>query len=341
MGLNKRLIDQVGGGGGPVPSENFDVLLYNGSSSAQTLSTSFKPSIMWFHQRNGSEQPIAKFPPVLGNNGYVGLSYPYSNNNNVTATPGTNNIYLPSHPFTNTANRTHAMWYWNTGGSTVTDTSGTISSTVEANTSAGISVVKYVGNGSSGATIGHGLGATPAVIFIKNASQSVNFVVFHQDLGNTNYLQLNSAAAKVSSSAVWNNTDPTSSVFSVGTDSKVNTSGNTYVAMCFAEVEGFSSFGSYTGNGSVNGPTLTTGFQPRFVMIKKHDGAYSNANWYIWDYARGGYSNNSTIININTTGTEDTGTYNINMNSDNFKLDNSPWAQINDNGAGFVYFAFA
>jgi hypothetical protein len=158
-------------------------------------------------------------------------------------------------------------WQWKAGGTAVSNTAGTITSTVSANTTAGFSVVTYTGTGAN-ATVGHGLGVAPAMIIVKSRSASAtDWRVFASVLNdNSKWLALNTTEAATTESGYWN-TGVTSSVFGLGAYSYINGSGSTYVAYCWAPVAGYSAFGSYTGNGSVDGPFIYTGFRPRFLTL--------------------------------------------------------------------------
>jgi hypothetical protein len=168
----------------------------------------------------------------------------------------------------NQTSATYVAWNWKANGAGVSNTDGSITSTVSANTTAGISIVTYTGNGVAGATVGHGLGAVPRMIIVKNRDQADAWQVYQAaNTANpeTDYLVLNTTAATADALDRWNDTAPTSSVFSLGDGVEVNTNTEDYVAYCFAEVEGFSKFGSYTGNASADGPFVYTGFRPAFV----------------------------------------------------------------------------
>lgn len=166
---------------------------------------------------------------------------------------------------------------WNLGGDGVTTLTGSITGNLWANPDSGVSVVTYTGTGVAG-TIGHGLGKAPGFILVKKTSAVGDWVVYHQSQGATKHSILNSSAAVVTS-ARWNNTAPTWSVFSVGTDTTVNAAGATYVAYCFTEIDGFSKFGSYIGNSNADGPFINLGFDPEFWMLKSVDGT---ANWSMY-----------------------------------------------------------
>jgi hypothetical protein len=235
---------------------------------------------------------------------------------------------------------TYVAWQWNAGGSTVTNTAGTISAQVRANPTAGFSVVTYTGTGSA-ATVGHGLGVAPKMVIVKNRDAADAWQVYHA--GNTvnpetDYLVLNTTAATADAAGRWNDTLPTSTVFSIGNGVEVNTSTEKYVAYCFASVAGYSAFGSYTGNGSADGPFVFLGFRPRWVMIK---GSSFVSNWFVIDTSRSAYNVSLDALRPNLDGTEtSTGTYSIDILSNGFKLRTNA-ADSNTNAATFIWAAFA
>ena len=165
--------------------------------------------------------------------------------------------------------KTFASWNWKAGGTASTNEDGSIDSSVSANTDAGFSIVSFDGNGTSGATVGHGLSQAPELIILKGrnlsgSTASAGWVVYSKPVGNTKYLYLNETDAEATDSGRWNDTTPTASVFSLGDDGVVNTSSSPYIALCFHSVEGYSKVGSYTGNASSDGAFIYTGFRPRF-----------------------------------------------------------------------------
>jgi hypothetical protein len=235
---------------------------------------------------------------------------------------------------------TYASWHWRTSTTTVTNTSGTITSSVRANPTAGISVVTYTGTGAN-ATVGHGLGIAPQMMIFKIRNAVDGWGVYHVSMGNTQTMYLESTSAAVTSSTYWNNTSPTSSVFSLGTWGRVNNSGNTYVAYCFAPISGFSSFGAYTGNGSSDGPFIYTGFRPKYIMVK----VSSTTNWWIvFDSVRNTYNaaNFELAANLsNAEYTATTGAYTLfDFLSNGFKLRTGS-LEGNSNGQTYIYMAFA
>ncbi|MCA1908923.1 MAG: hypothetical protein LDL39_11240 [Magnetospirillum sp.] len=185
----------------------------------------------------------------------------------------------------NSANTDYVAWCWKAGGAAVANTDGTIPSQVSANPTAGFSIVSYAGNGLAGATVGHGLGAKPSLIIVKPRTGTINqeWDVYHAALGATKTLQLQNTDAAASYSNKWNDTDPDSAVFTLGNEGVMNTNGRDCITYCWAEVPGFSKFGSYTGNGSADGPFVHCGFRPAFVLIKRSSGS---EDWSIHDSTR-------------------------------------------------------
>ena len=188
---------------------------------------------------------------------------------------------------TNGNTLTYVGWAWNAGGSTVTNTSGSISAQVRANPTAGFSVVTYTGTGAN-ATVGHGLGVAPRMMIVKKRTGAVQaWGVYHASLANTQYLVLDTTAGAATLATMWNSTSANSSVFSIGTDGTVNTSTAAYVAYCFSAVAGYSAFGSYAGNNLADGPFVYLGFRPRWVMFKDSS---TTSVWMIMDTARNTYN---------------------------------------------------
>jgi hypothetical protein len=222
----------------------------------------------------------------------------------------------------------------NTTGSSNTD--GTITSTVSANTTAGFSISKYTATGSN-ATVGHGLGAAPAMVILKNLDSARSWTVGHNGLTNWNYhLYLNATNAENSDSTMFQGTAPSSTVFSVGTASETNESGNDFIAYCFAEKQGYSKFGKYTGNGSTDGSFVYTGFKPAFVMVKRTD---TTKNWYLQDNSRNGYNASNPYLSPNINVAETGGTE-VDLLSNGFKL-RAGGTGHNESGGTYIFMAFA
>jgi hypothetical protein len=237
----------------------------------------------------------------------------------------------------NNSAETYVAWQWKAGGGTsVTNTSGTISSQVSANPTAGFSVVTYTGTNTA-ATVGHGLGVAPSMIIVKQRNSAVeNWLTYHSSLTNptTSYLYLNSTAGQATTASYWNG-GPTSSVFGIGAFSGINASAGTYVAYIFAAVAGYSAFGSYTGNGSTDGPFVFLGFRPRFVLFR----STSARNWVIRDTARDTFNISTKDLYPDINGADGAGDA-IDLLSNGFKL-RATGATFNGSGEIYTYSAFA
>ena len=206
---------------------------------------------------------------------------------------------------------------------------------MRASTDYGFSVVTYTGTGAN-ATVGHGLGTAPSMVIVKDRVAATSWQVYHSSLGGTDAILLNSTGATFASSVYWNNTNPTSSVFSIGTSSFANTGSNTYVAYCWSEIDGFSKFGSYTGTGA-SGNTVTTGFKPAFVMVKRTD---STGGWSLFDNTRDPVNPIDVRLQANVSDAENSSsTIEINFNADGFEIDGTA-TSINASGGTYVYMAF-
>lgn len=230
-------------------------------------------------------------------------------------------------------------WQWHmNGGSTSSNTDGTITSTVQANTDAGMSIVTYTGNAVQGATVGHGLGAKPAFIVVKMLT-GYDWQVRHHATGK--YTQSyyrwpwNSTAGGDGATSVWTTTEPTTSVFSLGNGATTNRAGYSFIAYCFAQKKGFSKFGTYRGNGNTDGTFVYTGFKPAYIEIKT-----GSQNWHVWDSARNTSNVSSKYIASSTSAAEYTSGGNIDILSNGFKLraTNAAW---NGSGTDYIYSAFA
>ncbi len=228
-----------------------------------------------------------------------------------------------------------ASWNWLGANGTTSNTDGSITSTVSANTTSGFSVVKWSGTSATG-TIGHGLGVAPKAVIVKALGNTEGWYSYWQPLGNNKQLLLNSTSAE-GTTILWNNTTPTSSVFSVGNHSAVNGSSD-YIAYCFAEKQGYSKFGSYTGNGNANGSFAYTGFKPAFVFVKRTDGT---DNWFINDNKRNPFNEAENPLRPNLNVEEYSGTgYGIDILSNGFKVRTADQG-FNASGGNYIFMAFA
>ena len=310
------------------PRSHFDVAIYTGNGGTNAVSTDgsvannallFTPDFVWIKGRSGATDH-AVYDSVRG----VQKRWETNNSDDdVTSDAGVTSFdaagfSLSTLAQVNTNAATYVAWLAKGGGAAVTNNNGSMASQVSANLSAGISILTYTGQTAAG-TIGHGLGVAPSMVIVKartTAGANTDAAIYHTSLGNTNYLLLDSTAASATDT-YWNNTSPTSSVFSVGTlKAPVNTLADTYVAYCFAEVAGFSKFGSYTGNAAANGPFVWCGFRPRFVLIKD---ASTTGDWFIYDSARDAYNVMADRLYTDTNAAEGT-TSGIDLLSNGFKL---------------------
>jgi len=236
------------------------------------------------------------------------------------------------------------VWSWacnaGTNESAVAESGDNPGNTRQTNTTAGFSMITYTGTGSAG-TIAHGLGAIPEMIIFKDRSEASAWVVYHKTLNNTNFVKLNDTNASASESSNFNNTSPTSTVFTVGTSTNVNKDGNNYIAYCWKEIKGYSKIGNYKGNNNADGPFIYTGFTPAFIIIKN---ITDSADWTMWDDKRNPIEGNERDIQLypNLNNTEDsvsTSTL-LDICSNGFKIMGNN-NKINGNGDSMIYWAFA
>jgi hypothetical protein len=324
------------------PSNYFDTKLYTGNGSTQTVTgIDFKPDLVWIKSRSTVESHRLQ-NSIIGATSSLATNTVNGEGTIATALTSfnSNGFSLGNDASWNSNGATFASWNWSASGTTpVSNTSGTISSSVSTNSTSRFSIISYTGNGTSGATVGHGLGVTPACYIVKCRSNSgANWSMYHQSLGNTKAMVI--TATPVRTSAVyWNNTSPTSNVFSLGNDQDVNTNGFTYIAYCFSEIKGFSKFGSYTGNSSNDGTFVYTGFKPAFLLIKSST-VSGISRWIIKDNRRntGNVVANNLVGDIDGTENTDSNNY-IDFLSNGFK-NRGDSSDINS-GQTYIYMAFA
>ena len=325
------------------PNDYFSTKLYTGTGSSNAITgVGFQPDWVWIKKRNATGQHQL-FDAVRGvtKRVYSDSSDPESTSATTLTAFGTDGFTVGSNSGINGSSDTIVSWNWLANGAGSSNTDGTINTTATSvNTTAGFSISTYSGTGSA-ATIGHGLGAVPQVMIVKNTYQAESWIVYHQSLGGgtpqDKYLHLNTTDAEGDSAAMWNDTAPTSSVFSVGTSTSTNQAGGTFVAYCFAEKQGFSKFGSYTGNGNADGAFIYTGFKPAFVLVKET----GTGNWIIKDNKRPIYNQNDTYLFANTSDAESSAsTLGMDLLSNGFKL-RATAGDMNGSGTEIIYMAFA
>jgi len=311
-------------------SQNFNTVLYTGNGGTNDISSvGFQPDLVWVKNRSTGDPAI--FSSLMSNNKTL---FTNSTSAQATLTGGslsmdTNGFDINTYgsTFLNANLQSYVAWCWKAGGAAVSNTDGDITSQVSANVAGGFSIVSWSGNSVSPSTVGHGLGVAPELFIIKNLSSAVNWSVYSSSVGVGFKLLLNEVN-QASATSNYANTSPTSSVFSLSGGNEVNGSGSNYIAYCFHSVPGYSKVGSYTGTGA--GTTITTGFQPAFVMIKKTSGS---ADWIIFNDKTG-----SNILKPNTNASEVSLTNYITYNSTGFTF---PTGDSNINTGDFIFMSFA
>ena len=328
--------------------EFFQSTLYTGNSTARTITTGMQADLIWIKQRS-TVRPNCLFDTVNTNSFASGNSkYLVANTNaGITSNNSTQVTGVTSTGFTlgtdnsdqiNGNGDTAVAWTWKAGNSSgSSNTAGSINSTVSASTQGGFSLVRYTGNGSAGATIGHGLGAAPKFMIVKSDSDNYNWTVYYGD--PTDYLVLNGTDTTTDSAEVWNDAAPSSTLFTVGNRNSTNQNTATFIAYCFSEIQGFSKIGNYTGNGndgSGSSPMIWTGFKPNLIILKRTDSA---DNWFIFDNKRKGYNVENDYLYANQTNVEGS-TDILDIVSSGFKLRTTD-SGMNAGGGSYIYIAFA
>jgi hypothetical protein len=324
-------------------SSYFNTKLYTGTGATNSVTgVGFKPDFVWIKERSEARDNVL-FDAVRGAGNLLISNSTASEETGVSSmlsSFNTDGFTVAGSSYTNANTQTYVAWNWLASNTTaVTNTAGTITSTVSANTTSGFSIVSYTGTGAN-ATVGHGLGVVPKMVIVKNRNTTNGWEVYHASLGATKVILLNSTEAEQTSSSSWNNTAPTSTVFSVGTGAGVNGNTNAMIAYCFAEVKGFSKFGSFTGNGSTNGTFIYTGFKPSFVMFKSSSTGGAGYNWGMWDNKRLGYNVDNNDLRANLTNAEGTDN-SLDLLSNGFKIRTDSGGFGGGSGVTYIYMAFA
>ena len=317
------------------PNLHFDATTYTGTGSALSVTNGgFQPDFVWIKRRDGG-QSHQHYDVIRGVNKAV-----YSNLTDGETTEANGLSAFTSSGFTvisdigvNTSGGTYVGWNWKAGGTSVINTSGTISSNVSANPTAGFSIIQFTATGAT-ANVGHSLGVAPQMIIVKDAASIGNWAVWHTSLTSTaHYLFMNTTAAQASASAIWTGT-PSSTTFGIGSWHTADRQ----IAYCFAPVDGYSKFGSYTGNGNADGPFVYLGFRPRWVMIKRTD---TTDDWVILDTSRNAYNLTNTALYPSSNSSETSnGFYDSDIVSNGIKIKASN-VVVNANGGTYIYAAFA
>ena len=340
----------IGPGQGEQASDNFNTAIWTGNNANnRAIAVGFQPDFSWTQTRtqygNGSEL----FDSVRGagkslksettaaevtnkSSGYIGA---FTSTGFTTADGSSSNSSIN---YNDGGGQSYVAWNWKAGGTASSNSDGSITSSVSANTGAGFSIVSWTGTGSN-ATVGHGLGVAPSLIINKPRAIADNWISWAAKLGTTGYIYLNLNNAAATGAAVWNSTVPTTSVFSVGTSSNANPSSGTMISYCFANIEGYSKVGSYTGNGNNDGPFVFTGFRPAFILVK--DTSVGNG-WRIADNKRPADFNviNESLSPSSAATASTSDGDRIDFLSNGFKCRSSA-GQYNDNNSVYIYLAFA
>ena len=322
-------------------SAHFQPTIYTGNGSTlevnQSGNSTFQPDWVWGKRRNGAESH-ALFDAVRGTTKiiYSNLTNAETTNSGLTAFDA-DGFTIGSSATLNTNTGTYVAWQWKANGSGSSNEDGSINTTAtSANTTAGFSVSTFTGTGAN-ATVGHGLGIAPSLVIIKSRNDTHDWYVRTPALSGTEFLVLNTTAAKgTASPEVWNSTVPTSSVVNIGTSIGVNRNTYNYVMYCFAEIPGYSSIGSYTGNGSTDGPMVNVGFTPAFIMYKVTS---TTDSWEMYDTTRQTSNVYGTQLKANLSNAETDDTR-IDILSNGFKARSTNTA-VNGSGASYIYMAFA
>ena len=324
-------------------TDHFNTVLYTGNATDDRAVTGvgFQPDWIWIKNRTSSFTHVLVDSSRGLSAGYIAssTSNAESGDASLVKTITSDGFTLGTSGAVNGNSASLVSWNWKAnGGTTSSNTDGSITSTVQANTTAGFSIVLHTGTGSA-STIGHGLGVAPDWIITKGRTNTNHWTVLHSELGATKFIDLNQVNASDTSTSVWNDTNPTSTVFSVGTNSRINGSGVTYVSYCFAEVEGYSKFGSVIGNGSTDGAFVYTGFRPAWIMVKC---TTTTNDWFIYDIVRDTSNVVENILAPNLSNAEsgvNTSVRNLDILSNGFKARGSDG--FNLSGQTHIYMAFA
>ena len=329
------------------PSAHFQTATYTGAGANQTITndgnSDLQPDFLWIKRRNAGYGHVV----VDSNRGLGSSNPPYlateatdteNSNQNWISGVGTDSftIGINEQNLSNTSG-TYVAWQWKAnGGTTSSNTDGSITSTVQANQDAGFNIVTYTGNGAN-SNFGHGMGEQPDMVFVKNRTSAASWCVWHKDLTSSYYLQLNTNISQ--QSGPWDGLDPNSSVVFVYSGGLVNASGSDYVAYIFKSKQGYSKFGKYVGNGSQDGTMVYTGFKPAFVIMKRTD---NTGAWHVFDNKRSGYNYANDVLQADSNTFELSGqTYQfVDLLSNGFKVRRATYGP-NVSGGTYIYIAFA
>jgi len=322
-------------------SSYFNTVLYTGNGSTLNVTgVGFKPDLVWIKCRDtaynhrlydavrGVLKSVNSNLDVIEETTTGGVSAynvdGYTNIQNADSESNNNGV-------------NYCSWNWLGANTTVSNTSGTITSTVSANPTSGFSIVSYTGNGTSGATVGHGLGVAPKMIIVKNRTRVDAWPVDVRFASGILYLNETGTLGSYGAPEPYISTAPTSTVFSLGSAGNTNFNTSSLIAYCFAEIKGYSKFGSYIGNGNADGRFIYTGFKPAFIMVKES----SNTNsWRMLDNKRNTFNVVNKVLLANSAAVEGSADHDTDFVSNGFKLRSSD-TNMNRSGGTYIYMAFA
>ena len=324
-----------------IPSENFNTVLYsgNGSSGHAITGVGFQPDFTWIKGRDVAYDHKL-WDAVRGSGIRLETNTTAAEVTSAGLTSFDSDGFTVENNPVNNGSYVYVAWNWKAGGSASSNTNGSITSSVSANPSAGFSIVSYSGSGVV-STVGHGLASAPEMLIVKERTSVDNWFVYHASntsAPETENLRLNLTNATADSLTYWNDTLPSSSVFTLGTTSGVNGSSDTYIAYAFHSVDSYSKVGSFIGNGNADGPFVNCGFKPKFVMLKRSSEVGA---WFMFDTERSTYNVMDDKLEANSSGAEDAdSSWNIDFLSNGFKL-RSPHIYMNSSGNTHIFLAFA
>lgn len=316
----------------------FNPVLYTGNGSTQSITgVGFQPDWVWLKSRsNATDHELTDAVRGATKSLISNSTAAEATDTNGLTAFNSDGFSLGTDANYNGSARTYVAWNWNAGGSTVTNTSGTISAQVRANTTSGFSIATFTTPSSfTNATVGHGLGVAPSMIIVKRRTTG-DWITWHTSLGTNGYVTLNTTSASSSNSGSFNGTSSTT--WTLGSNAWWQASASDWVAYCFAPVAGYSAFGSYTGNGSTDGPMIFTGFRPRYVMVKRTDA--SGNEWEIRDTARDSYNSGTSARLWASSSASELNDFPADILSNGFKP-RSTGTNSNGSGATYIYMAFA
>ena len=322
------------------PEKHFNTVIFTGDGTDdRAITVGFQPDLVWCRQRTDDSGGYL-VDVVRGNNSALQTTNTNQAGTFASMTFTSTGITVSGNENLNNENaHNYVSWNWKAGGSAASNSSGDITSNVSVNTTAGISIVGYTGSSdASGTTVAHGLSAVPKMmIFKEHDDNGNNFIMYHHKVGAGNYLELNDETAAASSSIMFGNTTPTSSVFTIANDRQTNGTGSGFIAYCFAEKQGFSKMGEYEGNNNTDGTFIYTGFKPAMVLIKNKD---ANQPPIIFDNTRDPSNLTDSYLFPNIVDAEGTSSSTgIDFVSNGFKQINT-YASANASNT-YVYLAFA